>query len=242
MKNTSMKIEICTNSVQSAVTAQENGAQRIELCCNLTAGGLTPSAGTIQLARKWLAIDIHVLIRPRTGDFYYSDIEMETILKDILYCREQGIDGIFFGVLHQDHTIDIERNAILLEAARPMKATFHRAFDCVPNPEEGLEQLIELGFERVLTSGQQASAMAGKQIIKDLVQQADQRILILPGGGLNQNNIKEFISFTNVKEVHLSAKKAVASGAEGLFEATYFETSEEEVAKVVEEISSISRS
>jgi len=167
-----MKIEICTNSVQSAVTAQENGAQRIELCCNLSEGGLTPSSGTIQLTRKWLAIDVHVLIRPRTGDFYYSDIEF----------------GVVFGVLHQDHTIDIERNVILIEAARPMKATFHRAFDCVPNAAESLEQLIQLGFERVLTSGQQASAIKGKQLIKDLVQQADQRIIILPGGGLDQNN------------------------------------------------------
>ncbi len=235
-----MKIEICTNSVQSAVTAQENGAQRIELCCNLSEGGLTPSSGTIQLTRKWLAIDVHVLIRPRTGDFYYSDIEFETMLKNVLYCKEQGVDGVVFGVLHQDHTIDIERNVILIEAARPMKATFHRAFDCVPNAAESLEQLIQLGFERVLTSGQQASAIKGKQLIKDLVQQADQRIIILPGGGLDQNNIKEFISFTKVKEVHLSAKRAVESGAEGLFAAMYFETNEESVAQVVREIASLS--
>lgn len=236
MKNTSMKIEICTNSVQSAVTAQENGVQRIELCCNLANGGLTASPGTIQLARKWLAIDVYALIRPRVGDFYYSDIEFETMLKNILYCQEQGVDGVVFGILHPDDTIDIERNAFLLEAARPMKATFHRAFDCIPNAKEGLEQLIELGFERVLTSGQEASAISGKQLIKELVEQADQRIIILPGGGLAQNNIKEFISFTKVEEVHLSAKKVVESGVGGLFAATYFETSEEAVAEVVREI------
>jgi len=228
-----MKVEICTNSVQSAVYAQEGGANRIELCCNLKEGGLTPSAGTIELARKWLAIEVFVLIRPRIGDFCYTDIEMETMLKDIFVCKENGVDGVVLGILNKDHTIDMERTAKLIEAARPLQVTFHRAFDCLPNPTEGLEQLVELGVDRILTSGLATTAIAGQTIIKSLVQQANKRITILPGGGLNPLNISDFVKYTGVGEVHLSAKQTITSGGEGLFAATYFETDIEEVEKVI---------
>ena len=229
-----MIIEICANSVQSAVIAQEGGAQRIELCCNLEQGGLTPSPGTMELARKWLAIEVFVLIRPRVGDFCYSDIEFETMLKNVLFCKELQMDGVVFGVLKADHTIDIERNKILLEAAKPMKSTFHRAFDCIPNPTEGLEQLIDLGFDRVLTSGQASTAVQGQSTIRQLVQQAANRIDILPGSGLNKENIKDFVSFTNVQEVHLSAKQAIPSGEGGFFAANYLQTSADLLKEVVE--------
>ena len=228
-----MIIEICANSVQSAVIAQESGAQRIELCCNLEQGGLTPSPGTMELARKWLAIEVFVLIRPRIGDFCYSDIEMETKLKNILFCKELQMDGVVFGMLNKDKTIDIERNKILLEAARPMKVTFHRAYDCVPHPSEGLEQLVELGFDRVLTSGQANTAVQGQETIRQLVQQAANRIIILPGSGLNTKNIKNFVEFTKVKEVHLSAKHAIPSGEGGLFAANYLQTSPDLLRKIV---------
>ncbi len=228
-----MKVEICASSVQSATHAQEGGAHRIELCCNLKEGGLTPSAGTIQLVRKWLAIEVFVLIRPRNGDFCYSDIEFETMVKDIYFCKEQGIDGVVVGVLQKDHSIDVERTALLIEAARPMKVTFHRAFDCIPNSIEGLEQLVDLGVDRVLTSGQATSAIGGQALIKTLVEQAGSRITILPGGGLNQQNIVDFINFTKVEEVHLSAKQTIFSGEESLFAATYYETNIEAVRGIV---------
>jgi len=232
-----MKVEICASSVQSAVHAQEGGAHRIELCCNLKEGGLTPSAGTIQLVRKWLAIEVFVLIRPRNGDFCYSDIEFETILKDIFFCKENGVDGVVVGVLQKDNTIDMERTALLIQAARPMNVTFHRAFDCLPNPIEGLEQLVKLGVDRVLTSGQATSTIDGQDIIKELVKQAGSRITILPGGGLNQQNLLDFINYTDVKEVHLSAKKTIISGEESLFAANYYETDMVTVRKVVDLLS-----
>jgi len=228
-----MKVEICANSVQSAVAAQEGGAHRIELCCNLKEGGLTPSAGTIQLARKWVAIEIFVLIRPRVGDFCYSDIEIETMLKDIFFCKENEADGVVLGVLQKDNQIDMENMALLIQAARPMQVTFHRAFDVLSNPMEGLEQLVELGVDRVLTSGQAASAIAGQSLIKNLVQQARERIIILPGGGLNPNNISKFVQHTEASEVHLSAKQTITKGAGSLFAASYFETDAAEVRKII---------
>ena len=228
-----MKVEICANSVQSAVAAQEGGAHRIELCCNLKEGGLTPSSGTIQLARKWLAIEIFVLIRPRVGDFCYSDIEIETMLKDIFFCKENEVDGVVLGVLQKDNQIDMQNMALLIQAARPMQVTFHRAFDVLANPVQGLEQLVELGVDRLLTSGQATSAIAGQSFIKNLVQQAGERITILPGGGLNPSNISKFVQDTNVSEVHLSAKQTITKGAGSLFAASYFETNAEEVRKIV---------
>jgi len=234
-----MKLEICANSVQSAVNAQEGGAQRIELCCNLEEGGLTPSAATIQLARKWLAIEVFVLIRPRIGNFCYSDIEFETMLKEILFCKDEGVDGVVFGVLNKDGTIDLERNAILVEAARPMQVTFHRAFDCIPDASKGLEQLIQVKFDRVLTSGQQVTAMEGKALIQQFVQQAKDRITILPGSGLSANNLKDFIAYTGVKEVHLSAKMLVDRQETGLFAATSFETDVAQVRKVSKSLTSL---
>ncbi len=228
-----MKVEICASSVQSAVYAQEGGAHRIELCCNLKEGGLTPSAGTIQLVRKWLAIEVFVLIRPRSGDFCYSDMEFETMLKEVFFCKENGVDGVVFGVLKKDNTIDRQRNALLIEAARPMQVTFHRAFDCLPDPSEGLEQLVQMGVDRVLTSGQAASAIEGQEMIRALTRQANQRIGILPGGGLHQKNVEDFINFTKVEEVHLSAKQAISSGENSLFAAHYYETNVEEVRAVI---------
>lgn len=229
-----MKVEICTNSVHSAVAAQEGGAHRIELCCNLKEGGLTPSAGTIQLARKWLAIEIFVLIRPRVGDFCYSDIEMETMLKEIFFCKEQGMDGVVLGVLQKDHTIDRERTALLIEAAKPLQVTFHRAFDLLPDPFIGLEQLVELGVDRILTSGQATSAIKGQTLIKDLVERAQNRITILAGGGLSPQNMFSFVQYTGVPEVHLSAKQTIKKGEGSLFAASYFETNMEAVKSVID--------
>lgn len=227
-----MLLEICASSLTSAINAQVGGAQRVELCCNLEQGGLTPSAATIQLARKALTIDIFVLIRPRIGDFFYSADEFEQIKADILFCKTIGIDGVVFGILDENQEIDIIRNKTLIEVAQPMQTTFHRAFDCLKSPPEGLEKVIELGFDRILTSGLQPTAIQGQPLLKSLIQQAGNRITILPGSGLTSQNIEKFIAATHAKEVHASAKKVIYPKVSNLFSSSYFETDPVEVERL----------
>jgi len=219
-----MLLEICASSLQSAINAQTGGAQRIELCCNLEQGGLTPSHGTIKLARQALSIEIFVLIRPRAGDFTYTELEIAQIQEDILFCKSIGIDGVVFGVLNEQNEIDFERNKQLVALAKPMQTTFHRAFDCLKNPMLGLEQIIELGFDRILTSGLESTAIEGKILLKKLIEQAQEKIIILPGSGLNSQNISDFIAFTKTKEIHASAKKIISPVTDSLFSMPYFET------------------
>lgn len=226
-----MVLEICANSVQSAINAQKGGANRVELCQSLEAGGITPSAATIAIARKKLSIDLFVLIRPRSGNFNYTDIDYQTMLRDIQFCKEHQVEGVVFGILDESGNIDRKRNQTLLEAARPMQCTFHRAFDCLKAPKASLEHLIDLQFDRILTSGLKETALAGKSLIKKLVQQADNRIKILPGSGLNSGNLHEFAIYTQAKEFHLSAKKSVLLPAGGLFDAHLFETDPKEVER-----------
>jgi copper homeostasis protein len=227
-----MILEICTPSLQSAINAQKGGAQRIELCCNLEFGGLTPSAATIKLARKALSIKVFVLIRPRIGDFNYSDIEFEQMKENIRFCKEVGVDGVVFGILDAQNNIDKERNSQLIELAKPMQTTFHRAFDCLNKPLDDLETLIELGFDRILTSGLEKTAVQGQQLIKELVWKANNRIAILPGSGLSSKNLASFLSFSRAKEAHASAKKVIHQKKESLFAANYFETDVEEVQQL----------
>ncbi|HHH50479.1 MAG TPA: copper homeostasis protein CutC [Saprospiraceae bacterium] len=205
--------EVCANSLRSAIIAQQCGAQRIELCQNLMVGGTTPSAATIQLCRDKLDIDIFVLLRPRAGDFVYSELEMEIILKNIAFCKKIGVDGIVIGVLQNDGSIDTEKTKAFVAAAGDMNITFHRAFDYVPNPLESLEQLIQLKVNRILTSGQQHTAIEGKALIAKLVMQANDKISILAGSGINIDNVEELIQTTQVKEIHLSAKSLLKSTA-----------------------------
>jgi copper homeostasis protein len=154
-------IEICANGLQSALNAQMGGAARVELCDNLYAGGTTPSAGTIRLARKYLSIALHVLIRPRGGDFLYNAHELEIMKDDIRFCKDAGVEGVVIGILNADGTIDTERTAELIELARPMYVTFHRAFDMCHDATEALEQLIQLNVDCLLTSGQKNKASDG---------------------------------------------------------------------------------
>ena len=228
-----MLLEICASSLQSALNAQSGGAQRIELCCNLEQGGLTPSHGTIKLDRQALSIEIFVLIRPRAGDFTYTELEIAQIQEDILFCKSIGIDGVVFGVLNEQNEIDLERNKQLVALAKPMQTTFHRAFDCLKNPMLGLEQIIEVGFDRILTSGLESTAIEGKILLKKLIEQAQEKIIILPGSGLNSQNISDFIAFTKTKEVHASAKKIISPATDSLFSMPYFETDINEVRRLM---------
>jgi len=199
-----MLIEICANSYQSAINAEEAGADRIELCSELAVGGITPSYGLIKKVMQDISIPVHVLIRPRSGDFTYSDDEFEIMKEDIKYCKEVGCAGIVSGILHSDNTIDINRTEQLKEISKPLSFTFHRGFDWVQNPKESLKQLEQIGVNRILTSGQEPSAEYGISLLKELRELSN--VKILPGGGINIDNIQLFQK-AGFDEVHLSATK-----------------------------------
>lgn len=198
-------LEVCVDSVESAIAAQEGGAARVELCDNLIAGGTTPSAGMIELARQHLTIALHVIIRPRGGDFCYSDLEFEIMQRDIEIAKELGANGIVIGLLKPNGTVDVKRTRALIEQARPLSVTFHRAFDMTRDPFEALETLIELGVDRILTSGQEATVIEGLDLIGELIARAADRIIIMPGGGISERNIQKVLAATGAKEVHLTA-------------------------------------
>ncbi|MDY7396034.1 copper homeostasis protein CutC [Aureibaculum sp. 2210JD6-5] len=199
-----MQIEICANGYQSALNAQEAGADRIELCSELAVGGITPSYGLIKKVKQDLKIPVHVLIRPRSGNFTYSDAEFEIMKQDIELCKNLGCEGVVSGVLNADNTINIKRNRELVELAKPMSFTFHRAFDWVENPLDGLEHLIEIRVDRILTSGQENESINGITLLKKLKDKANHKIEIMPGGGINLDNILDFKN-AGFKEVHFSA-------------------------------------
>lgn len=204
-------MEVCANSLSSALAAQEGGAVRVEFCDNLPEGGTTPSYAQLKLAKELLQILVYPIIRPRGGDFLYSDLEFRIMKEDIKVCKALNCDGVVIGILLADGSIDKARCAELIELARPMKITFHRAFDMCNDLEKGLEDLIALGCERVLTSGAAASALAGAEQIKALIKQAAGRISIMPGAGIKTENIAEIIRITGATEFHASAKSAAKS-------------------------------
>jgi copper homeostasis protein len=178
-----MIIEACVNSAVSAIEAQKGGVGRVELCENLHDGGTTPSAGSIFLARKNLQIGLFVMIRPRGGDFLYSDDEFEIMKEDIRVAKNLGADGVVFGILLPDGSIDTSRMKILIDLARPMGISCHRAFDMTADPYMAMEHLIDLGIDRILTSGQQPTAPEGAGLIRELIVRANERIIIMPGCG-----------------------------------------------------------
>ena len=226
-----MKLEICTNSYQSAKNAQEAGAHRIELCQELSVGGITPSYGLLKQVIENLEILVFVLIRPRSGNFVYSDAEFKTMKSDIQLCKDLGCQGIVSGVLNADKTIDLKRTKELVELSKPLPFTFHRAFDEVSNPKEALEQLIGLGIERVLTSGQETSAEKGIVLLKELNGISKGRIIILAGRGVLAKNANAF-KMIGLQEIHSSASKVVSNGT-----ADYFGT----VAQTVSDIETIKK-
>jgi copper homeostasis protein len=206
-----MLIEVCVNSAVSAVEAQKGGADRVELCENMHDGGTTPSAGSILLARKKLHIALFIMIRPRGGDFLYSDFEFGIMKKDILTAKELGADGVVFGILRPDGTIDKERMGELVELARPMGISCHRAFDMSANPFRAMEDLISLGIDRILTSGQKQDAAQGAELIRELIDKSYGRIIIMPGSGVKEHNIKALIQQTGAKEIHIHLEKQESS-------------------------------
>lgn len=205
------KLEICANSALSCQEAQKGGAYRVELCAAIPEGGTTPSYGEIAVARQLIDIKLNVIIRPRAGDFLYSEIEHKTMLKDIEIARELGADGLVFGVLNKEGDVDMDKNRKLLEAANGMDVTFHRAFDVCRDPFEALEDIIKLGFNRILTSGQQNKIEDGVPLLTELVAKAGDRIIIMPGGGVNEDNIAHIASVTKATEYHLSARSSITS-------------------------------
>ena len=207
-----IKIEICVDSAAGAFAAERGGADRVELCDNLLEGGTTPSAGCIKVARRGLKIGLQVIIRPRGGDFLYDAEELEVMREDIRLAKELGADGVVLGCLTATGDIDATRTGELVSLARPMNVTFHRAFDMCRDPRQALEGLIALGLDRVLTSGQEASCLEGLEMIAALQNQAAGRIIVLPGGGLTQRNVRKIVHATGVSEVHLSARSSVESG------------------------------
>jgi len=203
-----MVLEICANSYQSAKNAQDAGAHRIELCQELSVGGITPSYGLLKQVVENLQIPVFVLIRPRSGDFVYSEAVFEIMKTDIQICKTLGCHGIVSGVLNSDHTIDIERTKTLLKLSQPLQFTFHRAFDDVVKPEDALEQLIDLGVDRVLTSGQQPRAIEGLDLLTQLKTLAGNRMTILPGSGINATNANSFKEL-GFSEIHTSASSII---------------------------------
>lgn len=201
--------EICANSVESCVAAQAGGADRVELCAGIPEGGTTPSCGDIATARELLTTTrLHVIIRPRGGDFLYSPIEQRIMLKDIETARNLGADGVVFGCLTPEGDIDRPLMEQLMKAAQGMSVTFHRAFDVCRDPHRALEQIIALGCDRLLTSGQQATAEAGAGLIARLVEQAAGRIIVMPGSGIRPSNIAAIERVTRATEFHSTARGA----------------------------------
>lgn len=201
-----MLIEACVTSVQSAINAREGGALRVELCDNLIEGGTTPGPGTIKLARERLSIGLFVMIRPRGGDFCYSDLEFEIMKEDILAAKKLGADGVVSGILLPDGHIDIERMGVLKELAGDMEFTCHRAFDMTADKFKAMEAMIELGFDRILTSGGKNKAPEGKDLIRRLIVLANGRIVIMPGSGINEETIVDVRDHTGAKEYHVTGR------------------------------------
>lgn len=206
-----MKFEICVDSVDGVRAAREAGADRVELCAGLIEGGTTPSAGMIRRARGVDGIGLHVIIRPRGGDFLFDRDEYAIMESDIDLAKAEGADGVVIGLLMRDGTIDEKRTRALIERARPMAVTFHRAFDMTPDPFAALETLVALGVERVLTSGQEATVLEGLPLIAELVRRAGRRIIVMPGGGITPRNVERIVSAARPREMHFAALAPSAS-------------------------------
>ena len=203
--------EIACFGYDSALKAADAGAHRIELCSNQSEGGVTPSLGLIEKVRKDFNTSLHVIIRPRGGDFNYLSSEFDIMKRDIGICKDAAVDGVVFGILTDKGEIDIKRNKQLVELAKPMTSTFHRAFDSVSNPVDMLNDVIECGFARLLTSGGKENAVKGLEIINGLIEKADGRIIIMPGGGIRRDNINILLTQTRATEFHSSSPSIIGN-------------------------------
>lgn len=259
MNRQDFKFEICANSVESCLAAQEGGADRVELCAGIPEGGTTPSYGEIKIASKVLTkTKLHVIIRPRGGDFLYTPLELERMEEDIRLCRELGVDGVVIGCLTPEGEVDMEANRRLIALAKddasswsasgkdlkPMSVTFHRAFDRTSNPTQALEDIIALRCDRILTSGQQPKAIDGTALLAELQEKTMGRIILLAGSGVNEENIRQIYDATHIHEYHFSARENVPSlmkhynhevymGAKGADESNTLVTSKDRVQKTI---------
>ncbi len=244
------KLEICAGSLQSALAAGKGGADRIELCGNLAEGGTTPSAGVIVSAVALLKMPVFVLIRPRPGDFLYSDEEFEAMKHDVLFCREHGVKGVVLGLLKADGSVDEDRTVELIRLARPMEVTFHRAFDQCRDPFQALEDIISLGCDRILTSGQAPQAIDGLTLLHQLNRLSAGRISIMPGSGISEQNAERIMRETGAREIHASLRsewpgrmqfteKTVPMGNPGSNDHTLMETDPERVRDMMRILQSL---
>lgn len=245
MERKDFKFEVCANSVESCLAAQEGGADRVELCAGIPEGGTTPSYGEIKVARRLLTTTrLHVIIRPRGGDFLYTPLEMERMEEDIRACKALGVDGVVIGCLTEDGEVDVEANRRLVACADGMSVTFHRAFDCTAHPLQALEDIISLGCDRILTSGQQPKAVEGTRLLAELREKAQGRIKLLAGCGVTEDNIRTIYDATGIREYHFSARVEVPSkmkyintevymGAKGADESNGLVTSVERVRNTI---------
>ena len=236
------RLEVCIDSVESAIIAQEAGADRLEGCANLVIGGATPGVSQFKQIRKACDIDLNVLIRPRFGDFLYTNAEFQMISEDIRMFRELGADGVVVGCLKADGSLDSDRMGALREQAGPLQMTLHRAFDVCRDPGQALEEAVSLGVDTILTSGQAADCLGGKETLKKLIRQADGRIEILVGSGVNAEVIRQIMEEIGASSFHMSGKKMISSGmayrnrqvhmgVPGIGEFDIFRTDKEEIRR-----------
>ena len=204
-------VEICVDSTESAFAAERGGAHRVELCGDLLEGGITPSAGLIETVRQKVGISLHVIIRPRGGDFCYTADEFESMKRDVLTAKQLGADGVVFGILKENGQVDAARTRCLVEIARPLNATFHRAFDMSADSNQALEDVIQAGIHRVLTSGGEQNAEDGLAAIASLVAAAKDRVAVMVGGGIRETNVRRIIAETGAREIHANVGHSVPS-------------------------------
>jgi len=204
-------VEICVDSLESATAAERGGAKRVELCSDLLEGGITPSAGLIATARKKVSIGLHVMIRPRGGDFYYSDDAFDVMRRDVLMAKQLGADGVVFGLLDLEANVDVQRTRQLADLAKPLKTTFHRAFDVSADLRQSLEDVVEAGADRILTSGGAETAVGGIAALYDLVKRAKDRVIIMACGGIDDQNVGVVLEKTCVREIHAGLRTPVES-------------------------------
>jgi copper homeostasis protein len=209
--NSQIQVEVCVDSVASAGAAERGGAARLELCGSLIEGGITPSAGLIEATRAAVSIALHVMIRPRGGDFCYDADEFEIMQRDLALAKQMGANGVVFGILNIDGAVDLARTRQLVNEARPLAVTFHRAFDMTANLFRALEDLCSVGVDRVLTSGGESNCLQGQETIAQLVQKAQGRIIILPGSGITPENARDFVDRAGVTEIHVGLRSAFPS-------------------------------
>ena len=211
MHNNECIFEVCVDSLESAMAAERGGARRVELCSSLLEGGVTPSAGLIATARQKLSIGLHIMIRPRAGDFCYAAEEIDVMRRDVLMAKQLGADSVVFGILDADGNVDIQKTRELVDLARPLPTTFHRAFDMSADLSRSLEQVVEAGANRILTSGGAQSALEGAATLHSLVELAEERVIIMAGGGINAQNVQTVIDKTGVREIHVGLRTPAAS-------------------------------